>query len=103
MEKLFNEAAEKCVEHSGEMVLINPSLPTTITNDELTLALETRGICRYDNCGKPLSVNVNGKRQYIFVATKIDPTLNDSLDNMIALCPDCSSKYNLLRQKTELV
>ena len=102
MEKLFNEAAERCVERPGEIVLINPSLPTTITNDELTLVLETRGICRYDNCGKPLSVNVNGKRQYIFVATKIDPALNDSLDNMIALCPDCSSKYNLLRQKTDI-
>ena len=47
-------------------------------DDELTLVLETKGICRFDDCGNPLSVTVNGKKQYVFSITKIDPVLDDS-------------------------
>lgn len=102
MEKIFSEAAARSSKSSDNTRAANTSQPSAITDDELTLVLETKGICRFDDCGNPLSVTVNGKKQYLFSITKIDPALDDSLDNMIALCPDCSAKYKLLGQPSDV-
>ena len=102
MEKVFNEAAARSSQPSDNSGETHTSQLSAITDDELTLVLETKGICRFDDCGNPLSVTVNGKKQYVFSITKIDPVLDDSLDNSIALCPNCSAKYKLLGQPSDV-
>ena len=102
MEKVFNEAAARSSQPSDNSGETHTSQLSAITDEELTLVLETKGICRFDDCGNPLSVTVNGKKQYVFSITKIDPVLDDSLDNSIALCPNCSAKYKLLGQPSEV-
>lgn len=58
------------------------------------LLAETRQLCPYDRCFKPLYQDEDGKSAFDYSIVQINPKLKrDTTDNLIALCPDCARKY----------
>ena len=58
------------------------------------LVAEERRVCPNDGCSTPLFVNVGGKLGANYEVTFIDPSVPETrMENLIALCPACHSKY----------
>ena len=58
------------------------------------LVAEERSVCPNDGCCTPLFVNVGGKLGPNYEVTYIDSSMSEeSMENMIALCPSCYSRY----------
>lgn len=58
------------------------------------LVAEERSVCPNDGCSTPLFVNVGGKLGANYEVTFIDPSVSETrIENLIALCPACYSKY----------
>ena len=58
------------------------------------LVAEERSVCPNDGCCAPLFVNVGGKLGPNYEVTYIDSSMaEESMENMIALCPSCYSRY----------
>lgn len=67
------------------------------------LLVETKGICPNDNCCNPLYIDINGQTQMDYTITVINPNRSaDSFDNLIALCPDCSKRFNLAQDADKI-
>ncbi|MBC2724684.1 MAG: hypothetical protein HGJ97_18840 [Desulfosporosinus sp.] len=70
---------------------------------ETRLLVESKGLCPNDNCCRPLYISANGQTGMNYKITQIDPNLPpDSYKNLIALCPDCSKKYLLLKDNNQI-
>ena len=68
------------------------------------LLAETRQLCPYDRCFKPLYQDEDNKSAFDYNVVQINPKLKqDTPDNLIALCPECARKYmfNLTPEKVE--
>lgn len=58
------------------------------------LVAEERSVCPNDGCSTPLFVNVGGQLGANYEVTFIDPSVPEiRMENLIALCPACHSKY----------
>lgn len=58
------------------------------------LVAEERSVCPNDGCSTPLFVNVGGQPGANYEVTYIDPSVSETrMENLIALCPACHSKY----------
>lgn len=58
------------------------------------LVSEERSVCPNDGCCAPLFVKAGGKFGPNYEVTYIDPSMDEeSMENMIALCPSCYSRY----------
>jgi len=67
------------------------------------LLVESKGLCPNDNCCRPLYINANGQTDMNYEITQINPDLPlDSFANLIALCPDCSKKYLLVKDDEQM-
>ena len=56
---------------------------------------ETENYCHFPGCGKGLTISDNGKTQPAYEVCVIDREKPPSVDNLIALCPQCYAKYLL--------
>jgi len=69
----------------------------------MRLLVETKGLCPNDNCCRPLYIDVNGQTQMDYTITAINPNCSaDSFDNLIALCPNCGKRFNLVRDDAHI-
>lgn len=58
------------------------------------LVAEERSVCPNDGCCAPLFVNVGGNLGPNYEVTYIDPFMDEeNMENLIALCPLCYSRY----------
>ena len=58
------------------------------------LVAEEHSVCPNDGCSTPLFVNVGGQLGPNYEVTYIDPSvLETRMENLIALCPACYSRY----------
>ena len=58
------------------------------------LVAEERSVCPNDGCSTPLFVNVGGKLGPNYEVVCIDPLVPEmKMENLIALCPSCYSRY----------
>ena len=68
------------------------------------LLAETKQLCPYDRCFKPLYQDEEDKSAFDYSVVQINPMLKrDTADNLIALCPECARKYmfSLTPEKVE--
>ena len=68
------------------------------------LLAETRQLCPYDRCFKPLYQDEEDKSAFDYSVVQINPKLKrDTADNLIAMCPECARKYmfSLTSEKVE--
>ena len=68
------------------------------------LLAETKQLCPYDRCFKPLYQDDEGRSAFDYSVVQINPRLKqDTADNLIALCPECARKYmfSLTQEKVE--
>lgn len=58
------------------------------------LVAEERSVCPNDGCSTPLFVNAGGRLGANYEVALIDPSVSDiKMENLIALCPSCYSRY----------
>ncbi len=58
------------------------------------LLAETKQRCPNDGCFKPLYQDINGKSAFDYTVVQVNPKLpRNTVDNLIALCPECARKY----------
>ena len=71
------------------------TMPTSIKEQYgALLVAEERSVCPNDGYSTPLFVNVGGQLGVNYEVTIIDPSvLETKMENLIALCPACHSKY----------
>lgn len=71
------------------------TIPTSIKEQYgALLVAEERSVCPNDGCSTPLFVNVGGQLGVNYEVTIIDPSVSETkMENLIALCPACHSKY----------
>ncbi|WP_027107091.1 ABC-three component system protein [Ligilactobacillus ceti] len=65
------------------------------------LLKECRGNCPM-KCGKSLAKEINGKLDYVYEISLIEKDKKDGLNNLIALCPQCFSIFQLDDDKTRI-
>ncbi|MBN2882384.1 MAG: hypothetical protein JXN10_02575 [Clostridia bacterium] len=79
----------------GEIAILNDQLDKLFGT---RLLVEAKGLCPNDNCCKHLYLDSNGQTTMNYTITQIDPaTKENQINNVIALCPECSKKYILTR------
>ena len=62
----------------------------------IQLLSETNQHCPNDGCLKPLYINSGDKYAFNYTIVQINPNHpRHTIDNLIALCPECASKYML--------
>lgn len=58
------------------------------------LLAETKQRCPYDGCLKPLYQDIGGRSAFDYSVVQVNPKLpRNTVDNLIALCPECARKY----------
>lgn len=59
------------------------------------LLQETDGYCPFPGCGRQLHIVNGNKTSPLYKVSLIDKTKTSSIDNLIALCPNCYTTYQL--------
>ena len=59
------------------------------------LLREANDYCAFPGCGRSLIVSNNGRTSESYEITRIKKDGNDSLDNLIAICPSCFALYQV--------
>lgn len=59
------------------------------------LLRESHNYCSFPGCGKLLYKEMKGKTQRVYEVTLIDKDNGDSIENLLASCPDCHATYLL--------
>lgn len=82
------------VPQSQETTVVATTSPSIKEQYGALLVAEERSVCPNDGCSTPLFVNVGGKLGANYEVTFIDPSVSETrMENLIALCPACYSKY----------
>lgn len=82
------------VPQSQETTVVATISPSIKEKYGALLVAEERGVCPNDGCSTPLFVNVGGQLGANYEVTFIDPSVPETrMENLIALCPACHSKY----------
>lgn len=82
------------VPQSQETTVVATTSPSIKEQYGALLVAEERSVCPNDGCSTPLFVNVGGKLGANYEVTFIDPSVPETrMENLIALCPACYSKY----------
>lgn len=64
---------------------------------------ETNGYCAFPGCGKKLSVVANGKIAHAYEIVLIDKSKASTIDNLLAVCPQCQATYTLDENNKKLM
>lgn len=64
---------------------------------------ETNGYCAFPGCGKKLSVIANGKIAHAYEIVLIDKSKASTIDNLLAVCPQCQATYTLDENNKKLM
>lgn len=64
---------------------------------------ETNGYCVFPGCGKKLSVIANGKIAHAYEIVLIDKSKASTIDNLLAVCPQCQATYTLDENNKKLM
>ena len=64
---------------------------------------EANGYCAFPGCGKKLSVVVNGKIAHAYEIVLIDKSKASTIDNLLAVCPQCQATYTLDENNKKLM
>lgn len=86
---------------AGQKKAVAKNANSSISYNSLLL-MESRGICHYDGCGKPLMLFSNGKSIEDYEIIKIDSKVSDSFNNHVALCSICAKKYKTTANPTNI-
>lgn len=79
---------------SRETTAVTTMQPSIKEQYGALLVAEERSVCPNDGCSTPLFVNVGGHLGANYEVTFIDPSVSEiRMENLIALCPACYSKY----------
>lgn len=82
------------VPQSQEKTVVATMPPSIKEQYGALLVAEERSVCPNDGCSTPLFVNVGGQLGANYEVTIIDPSVSEiKMENLIALCPACHSKY----------
>lgn len=82
------------VPQSQETTVVATISPSIKEQYGALLVAEERSVCPNDGCSTPLFVNVGGQLGANYEVTFIDPSVPETrMENLIALCPACHSKY----------
>lgn len=82
------------VPRSQETIAVATMQPSIKEQYGALLVAEERSVCPNDGCSTPLFVNVGGKLGANYEVAFIDPSISEiKMENLIALCPTCHSKY----------
>lgn len=82
------------VPQSQETIAVATVQPSIKEQYGALLVAEGRSVCPNDGCSTPLFVNVGGQLGANYEVTFIDPSVPEiRMENLIALCPACHSKY----------
>lgn len=64
---------------------------------------ETNGYCAFPGCGRQLSVLANGRIAYAYEVAQIDKGTPPSVNNLLAVCPQCHAIYTLDENNKKLM
>lgn len=64
---------------------------------------ESNGYCAFPGCGKRLSVVANGKIAHAYEIVLIDKSKASTIDNLLAVCPQCQATYTLDENNKKLM
>lgn len=67
------------------------------------LLSESNGYCAFPGCGKKLSVVANGRVAYAYEIILIDKSKASTIDNLLAVCPQCQATYTLDENNKKLM
>ena len=67
------------------------------------LLSESNGYCAFPGCGKRLSLVANGKIAHAYEIVLIDKSKASSIDNLLAVCPQCQATYTLDENNKKLM
>lgn len=77
------------------------AMPVTVSLKDkygIQLVAEEGSLCPCDGCSKPLFSRVNGQLGLNYDVVVINPQRSEnSMNNLIAMCPDCCNKYAIGR------
>lgn len=79
-------------------VSLKTQLPTVPSQDKygFYLVSEEGSVCPNDGCTHPLFTDENGHLGLLYDVAVINPDeSSESMNNLIALCPECAAKYRL--------
>ncbi len=102
---IHNAAAPKRRTKKKELTLRSDAIisPSIKEKYGALLVAEERSVCPNDGCCAPLFVNVWGKLGPNYEVTYIDSSMaEESMENMIALCPSCYSRYMVGRTAAQI-